>query len=146
MKIRGYEFREDRHYLFGGAVQLWVKLGKDGKTARIGVDDLTQKLSRGVSFVFFQVKPGSVVRKGDLLCTLETAKMVLPLSSPLAGKISSLNIALNDNPSLINSSPFDGGWILEIEAAGKHDLNSLLNGSDLKTLEHFAKEIDKYEA
>ncbi len=143
MKIEGYDIREDRYYYFGDNIHIWVKA--DGDTAKMGIDDFTQKLSKGISFVYFQKDEGGEVSKGELIATLETAKMVLPINSPISGKIVSLNKSLEDNPTSVNKSPYGEGWLAELEVGKLSEVKELIKGDDKDFKKMFKKEIEKYE-
>ena len=46
---------------------------------------------------------------------------------PVSGKIVEVNEALNDDPENVNSSPYDGGWMVKIELSPNSDKDSLLD-------------------
>jgi len=91
---------------------VWVHL-EDG-SARVGVSDYLQQASGDVAFV--DVQPaGTALAAGDELASIETAKAILTVDSPVAGTILQVNEALDESPELINQAPYDDGWLAVIE-------------------------------
>lgn len=92
---------------------LWAQLHKNGE-AVLGIDDLLNHLVGEV-----EIKPlvetGSIIRKGDRLVELEKDGKRLELLSPISGKILGYNTNLINDPSLINTEPYDSGWLAQIE-------------------------------
>jgi glycine cleavage system H protein len=56
------------------------------------------------------------VNKGDIIAEVESVKSVSGIYAPVSGKVVKLNGALSSNPSLLNTSPENDGWILEIDS------------------------------
>ncbi|MEM2833691.1 MAG: glycine cleavage system protein H, partial [Candidatus Korarchaeota archaeon] len=62
--------------------------------------------------------------------TIESGKWVGRLRSPVSGKVLYVNERLYDDPSLINRSPYDEGWLLVIEAYDvERDIGDLIAGT-----------------
>ena len=105
----------DRLYTSEG---IWVLrvLPQEGNRVRIGVTDFLQQHSGDIAFV--TVKPlGTKLQAGDDLAEIETIKVNLVLSSPVSGTLVAANEQLEMAPELINQSPYDQGWLAEVEAA-----------------------------
>jgi len=102
----------------------WV-LKKDG-TARIGVTDHAQETLTDVVFVELP-DVGKEFKKGEVLATLESVKSVAEVYSPLSGTIEAVNERLNDEPGLINTSPYDEGWLVEMRIQDEGELDELLS-------------------
>lgn len=96
-----------------GRNHVWAHLNRSGE-AVLGIDDLLNHLVGEV-----QIKPaleeGSKVRKGDKLAELEKDGKKLELLSPISGKILGYNSMLLKDSSLINTEPYDRGWLAHIE-------------------------------
>ena len=60
--------------------------------------------------------PGTRLQVGDDLAELETIKVNMILPSPVSGAIVAVNDALELNPELVNQSPYEKGWLAEIDA------------------------------
>jgi len=72
-------------------------------------------------------KVGDTLQQGDTFGTIESVKSVSDLFAPLSGKVTKINEALEDKPELVNDSPYEAGWMVEIEIADPKSLNSLLS-------------------
>jgi glycine cleavage system H protein len=59
--------------------------------------------------------PGDQIEKGELLTSINQGAKVLKVYSPISGTILETNSSLNENPALINSDPYDQGWIYQIK-------------------------------
>ncbi len=94
---------------------VWV--GVDGKRARLGLSDFTQQISGDIAFVNIE-PPGTLLAIGDESGSIETVKVNLGLTAPVAGRIVEVNSLLQGAPELINQDPYGQGWIVTIELAG----------------------------
>jgi glycine cleavage system H protein len=102
----------------------WVNV--DGDTARVGISDYAQDELTDIVYVELP-DAGREVKAGEAVCVLESTKIAADVYSPLTGKITRVNEALQDDPSLVNSSPFDQGWLFEIEVQDKSEIGNLLS-------------------
>jgi len=126
-KIHGFEIPEDLYYDVKN--HMWVKVLEDG-TAKIGLDDVGQALAKKILFVRLR-RPGAKVKKGKPLATIESAKWVGPLISPISGEIVSVNEQLRKKPSLLNEDPYGEGWVAIIKPDNlEEDLKALVTGSE----------------
>jgi glycine cleavage system H protein len=71
---------------------------------------------------------GTHLGKGDTFGTIESVKSVSEIYAPVAGKVVRVNDALEEGPELVNESPYEQGWMVEIEPAGD-DFAALLDAS-----------------
>ncbi|MFI5978773.1 glycine cleavage system protein GcvH [Streptomyces sp. NPDC051452] len=60
---------------------------------------------------------GSTVQAGETCGELESTKSVSDLYSPVSGEIVEINQDVVDDPSLVNSAPFEGGWLFKVRVA-----------------------------
>ncbi len=105
----------DRLYSRDGLWVFWLE-PRAGSRVRIGLTDYLQQHSGDVTFV--TVKPvGTTLDIGSDLVDFETIKVTLVLASPVSGTIVAVNGALERSPELVNQSPYDQGWLVEIEAS-----------------------------
>ncbi|RLF48229.1 MAG: glycine cleavage system protein GcvH [Thermoplasmata archaeon] len=105
----------------------WV-LRKNG-TAKIGITDHAQESLTDIVFVELPEK-GREFKKGEVMATLESVKSVAEIYAPFSGKIVDVNEKLNDEPGLINSSPYDEGWIVEMSIDNEEELKDLLSAEE----------------
>ncbi len=92
---------------------MWAMVTPDG-SIRVGLSDYAQKHLRGISGM--NMKPvGSGVEKGACFGSVETWMFRFDLKAPVSGKITKVNGALQEKPSLINEDPYGTGWVVEIK-------------------------------
>ena len=109
----------------------WIKIVA-GKVI-VGITDHAQSELTDIVFVELP-EVGKEVKKGDELCVVESVKSVSEIYSPISGKISKVNKALEDTPETINESPFDDGWLVEIELSNESEISDLLDAKSYKDL------------
>jgi glycine cleavage system H protein len=121
----------------------WVKL--EGNLARVGVTDYAQKQLGDIVYVELP-EIGKVVKRAEESKTKETElgavesiKAVSAIYSPLSGTVKETNQVLQDRPELINTSPYDEGWVCVLEPSNLEAERESLMSSDayaifLKTL------------
>jgi glycine cleavage system H protein len=107
----------------------WIKV--KGKTAVVGITDHAQEELTDIVFVELP-EVGKQIEKGDELCVVESVKSVSEIYSPVSGKISKVNEELEDEPETINDSPFDDGWLVEIEMEDEEELEDLMDDKEYK--------------
>ncbi len=91
--------------------KLWIKI--DSNIATIGIKkEKADELSSVSSIELPDV--GKEVNKGDEVVTIETAKSVEKIRSPLSGKIVEVNVALKDNPDKLTEDPAGEGYLFKI--------------------------------
>lgn len=109
----------------------WLKL-KDNK-AVVGITDHAQSELTDIVFVELPTV-GKAVKKGDELCVVESVKSVSEIYSPVSGKITKINDKLDDAPETVNNSPYDDGWLVELEVTDKSEVGGLMNAESYKKL------------
>lgn len=104
----------------------WVRTTEDG-IVRIGVTDHAQQQLGDVVFVQLP-DVGDTFSAGDSMGEVESTKSVSDIYVPVGGEIVAVNEKLDENPELVNSSPYGDGWIVEVRLAegGEAQLESLL--------------------
>ncbi|RLF41883.1 MAG: glycine cleavage system protein GcvH [Thermoplasmata archaeon] len=105
----------------------WV-LKKDG-VVRIGITDYAQEHLTDVVYVELP-DVGDKFSKGDEIATVESVKSVSEIYAPVSGEVVEVNGKLDDEPELINNSPYDDGWLAEIRMDDESELEKLLTPSD----------------
>ena len=109
----------------------WIKI--DGNTALVGNTDFAQ--SELGDIVLIEVETISEdLKKNEVFGTVEAVKTVSDLFIPMSGKVLEFNSALEDNPELVNESPYDDGWIIKMEISNLDEISDLLDYQAYKTL------------
>lgn len=107
----------------------WLKV--KGNTALVGITDHAQ--SELTDIVFAELpEVGKELKKGDELCVVESVKSVSEIYAPISGKVVGVNEKLEDTPETINESPYDDGWLVELEIKDKDELDDLLDADSYK--------------
>jgi glycine cleavage system H protein len=109
----------------------WLKL-KDNK-ALVGITDHAQSELTDIVFVELP-QVGKKVKKGDELCVVESVKSVSEIYAPVSGKITKVNDQLDNAPETVNSSPYDEGWLVELEVENKSEIDGLLDAKSYKKI------------
>ncbi len=109
----------------------WIKI--EDNTATIGITDYAQSELGDIVFLEFP-NIGDRFEQNDIFGTIEAVKTLADLYIPIGGEIIENNDELDSNPELINSSPYDEGWIVKISLTNTDDIKSLLNAADYKSL------------
>ena len=107
----------------------WIKI--KGDIAQIGITDHAQEELTDIVFVELP-EVGKELKKGDELCIVESVKSVSEIYAPVSGKVSKINDKLEDAPEVINESPYDDGWLVEIKIADESEKNNLLDAASYK--------------
>lgn len=101
----------------------WIKPG--GDTVTIGISDYAQDQLGDIVFVELP-EVGDALEKGVEFGTVESVKAVSELYMPLAGEIIAVNSALEESPELVNSSPYEEGWMIEVKPADSSEADQLM--------------------
>lgn len=97
----------------------WVRDLGSG-TVRIGITNFAQDSLGDIVFVQLP-EVGDAVVAGSPVGELESTKSVSDLLSPVSGRVTALNEALEATPELVNSDPYGGGWMIEVETTDAPD-------------------------
>jgi glycine cleavage system H protein len=109
----------------------WIK-ELDGRI-RIGITDYAQDQLGDIVYVELP-EVGKTVERGDILVEVESTKSVGEVYSPASGSIVAVNEVVSNSPELVNSNPYDEGWLVEIEPAGELDDSALLDATAYREL------------
>ena len=107
----------------------WVSL--NGKTARVGITDHAQKEISDVVFVELP-KAGKKVNQKDSVMVVESVKAAFDIYAPLSGNVLKANDKLTMKPELVNQSPFEEGWLYELEVSDASQFEKLLTETQYK--------------
>ncbi|MBI3584639.1 MAG: glycine cleavage system protein GcvH [Nitrospinae bacterium] len=105
----------------------WVKV-ENGK-AKIGITDYAQHELGDIVFVELP-EVGSGVVAMEPFGVVESVKTVSDLYSPVSGEIVGVNSELEAAPEVVNTSPYDKGWMVEVAMSDKNELKELLSADE----------------
>ncbi|MFE7433243.1 glycine cleavage system protein GcvH [Streptomyces tendae] len=91
----------------------WLSGAEDG-VSTVGI---TEHAANALGDVVFVQLPevGDSVTAGETCGELESTKSVSDLYSPVSGEIAEVNEDVVNDPSLVNSAPFEGGWLFKVK-------------------------------
>ncbi|XP_028759292.1 glycine cleavage system H protein 2, mitochondrial-like [Neltuma alba] len=102
----------------------WVKV--DGHSATVGITDHAQDHLGDVVYVELP-EVGASVTQGQSFGAVESVKATSDVNSPVSGKVVEINEKLESSPALVNSSPYENGWIIKVEMSDNGELNKLMD-------------------
>jgi glycine cleavage system H protein len=108
----------------------WIKV--EGNIGTIGVTDYAQGELGDI--IYLDIPALGDVKAGETFGTIEAVKTVADMNSPVTGKLTEANTAVNDNPASVNKDPYGEGWIAKIEIADPKELDALLDAAAYKQL------------
>lgn len=105
----------------------WARLEDDRIV--VGITDFAQKELGDVVFVELP-KVGATVEATGEFGVVESVKAVSDIYAPVSGTVVETNIILEDQPELVNSSPYGQGWIAVIVLSKREELQHLLSAAE----------------
>ena len=92
----------------------WVRDLAIAGTVSMGITDFAQGALGDIVYVQLP-KVGDSVVSGKVCGEVESTKSVSEIFAPVSGKVITINESLSNSPELINSDPYNAGWLVEIE-------------------------------
>jgi glycine cleavage system H protein len=105
----------------------YVKKTGDAAVVVVGITDYAQGELGDIVFLDLP-KPGRKVAAHEVFGTIEAVKAVSELYSPLAGEIVEVNGALDGEPALVNTDPYNAGWMIKLKVNAA-DLAGLMDAA-----------------
>lgn len=106
----------------------WVKVEDD--KAYIGITDFAQHSLGDIVYVELP-EIDTFLNAGDTLGVVESVKAASDVYTPISGKVIEINEALIDDPSLLNSAPYDN-WMICLTLDDSSELDNLMSSHDYK--------------
>ena len=127
MEIEGYSFPDDLSY---DKNHFWARI--EGDSVVMGTTDFAQKLAGEIGYVELP-EAGQKISQGKPFGSIESGKWVGRIYAVFSGEVAEVNEALEDEPELINSSPYGDGWICKISPDNlEAEKANLMPAADLK--------------
>ncbi|MDB6064596.1 MAG: hypothetical protein JWR26_804 [Pedosphaera sp.] len=102
----------------------WVRVS--GDTATIGITDHAQHELTDVVFVELP-EANRQLKAGETCAVVESVKTASDIYSPVSGQVVEVNKAVVDNPGLVNTEPYGGGWFYKVKLSQPAEVNGLLS-------------------
>ena len=93
----------------------------DPESGKMGLTDYAQDQLSDIVFVEALVDIDEEIEVGDSVSEVESVKASAEVYSPAAGTIIALNEDLEDAPEVINSSPYENGWLVQLDISEESD-------------------------
>ena len=107
----------------------WIKL--EGDTATVGITDHAQNELTDIVYVD-PPKIGAAVSAGQAAAVVESVKAASDIYSPVDGEVVGVNEELASNPSLVNTSPYEDGWLFKVRLANPAQVEALKSPEDYR--------------
>ena len=101
----------------------WVHADEEGN-ARIGITDHAQEALGDLVFVELPTV-GDEISQGDPCAVVESVKAASDIYTPVSGRVIAVNEDLDIDPAIINSDPYNDGWLYELELLDSEELEGL---------------------
>ncbi len=109
----------------------WVRI--EGDEATVGITDFAQSELGDIVFVEIETE-GDTIDKEEVFGTVEAVKTVSDLFMPLSGEVVAYNTTLDDTPELVNSDPYNEGWMIRIKLSDTSQIDNLLSAAEYQDL------------
>jgi glycine cleavage system H protein len=109
----------------------WIRI--DGNVAYVGITAYAAEQLGDIVFIDVP-SVGETLAKEEVFGSVEAVKTVSDLLLPIGGEVIEFNEKLVNEPALVNSNPYDEGWIIKINPADVSEINSLLDAAAYSAL------------
>jgi glycine cleavage system H protein len=110
----------------------WARLESDGIVV-VGITDHAQDALGDIVFIELP-ESGADVDAGAEIAVVESVKAASDIYSPVSGEVVEVNSALEDEPELVNSSPYEDGWLFTVRVNPSDDFSNLLDAEGYQAL------------
>lgn len=104
----------------------WVLL--EGNIATVGITEFAQSELGDIVYVEIETK-GKQLTADAVFGTVEAVKTVSDLFLPVAGTITEINSALESNPEIVNTDPYQAGWMIKMTVENESDVHALMDAA-----------------
>ena len=109
----------------------WIQI--EGTIATIGITDFAQGELGDIVYVDVDTLDDTVA-EGEVFGSVEAVKLVSDLFMPLTGEVIEFNDTLEDDPELVNTDPYNKGWMIKIKFTDNSQLEDLLDATAYENL------------
>lgn len=109
----------------------WVRQEEDG-TITVGISEHAQEQLGDLVFVETP-EIDRICEAEESIAVVESVKAASDLYAPVAGKVVDANVALADDPELVNTDPYGEGWIFRIAPDDEEAIESLMSPDDYES-------------
>ena len=111
----------------------WIK--EDDNTVVVGISDHAQNELGEVVFVELPAIGDEFV-SGDEAAVVESVKAASEVYTPISGEVIEVNDALEENPELVNTSPYEEGWFFKLKVSDENlgSIDSLMTAEEYSSM------------
>ena len=111
----------------------WIK--EDDNTVVVGISDHAQNELGEVVFVELPAIGDEFV-SGDEAAVVESVKAASEVYTPISGEVIEVNDALEENPELVNTSPYEDGWFFKLKVSDENlrSIDSLMTAEEYSSM------------
>tara|TARA_Y100001935_G_scaffold98158_1_gene81556 strand:- start:324 stop:707 length:384 start_codon:yes stop_codon:yes gene_type:complete len=102
----------------------WLNIQED--LSIVGITDYAQSQLGDIVFVEMP-QVSTKIATSESFGAIEAVKTVADLFAPVSGEVIEINDNLDSNPDLVNSDPYDEGWIVKLKIDNNDEINELMN-------------------
>ena len=103
---------------------MWINT--EGDIGTVGISDFAQQQLGDILYVDIP-EEGTDIVAGEEFGQIESAKSMSSLVAPVSGEVIKSNETLDDDPEIINGSPYEDGWIIKVKLKDPSELDGLLD-------------------
>jgi glycine cleavage system H protein len=87
----------------------------DPATGKVGITDFAQNQLSDIVFIEIFVEAGETIEAGKAIASVESVKASSEIYAPVGGKVVAVNKDLSNKPESINTEPYGGAWMIQLE-------------------------------
>jgi glycine cleavage system H protein len=110
----------------------WIRFESD-EIAVVGITDFAQNELGDIVYVDIESQ-GQVLAQNEIFGTVEAVKTVSDLFLPVSGTILEVNQGVKDSPELVNTDPYQAGWMIKVQLSKPAEKSALLDVDSYKKL------------
>lgn len=111
----------------------WVAVDSDSGVAVVGISEYAAGELGDIVYIELPSE-GAEVKAMESMGTIEAVKTVADLYAPVSGVVTDVNAALEDNPEIVNKSPFEEGWFVKIKLGDTGELDTLMSHDEYQAM------------
>ena len=108
----------------------WIR--SEGAAGTVGITDHAQAELTDVVYVELP-QVGTVLKANENVAVVESVKAASDIYSPVGGEVIAVNSELESNPALVNTDPFNAGWIFKIKLSNPEEISSLKTAAQYRS-------------
>ena len=144
MTVERQQYHLPPELYYEGQTRLWVRI--EGEIATIGLSELALETFGDIAYIstIATMQVGKPVVRGQVMGSIEAAKIVDDLLAPISGELAAFNEEVQRNPGIINADPYGGGWLLRVKpSAWEQESIALIQGPALEPW--IAEQLERLE-